>query len=183
MIKKYNIEILLIVLTLFILEGIIQTTFNDYSTGWQFYAGAVLTVLFWVFYYLKIKKLKTIIGVGLFLGFLNIIEFTFYHITFVFNWTPPGHVFTSIGFQPIVFLILIFFILSNSKQVLELITSFTSKNDQKLRDSENLLIQKFKIKLASENVQKLQSIIENPSNYQKEYVMAAEELLNKDKSQ
>lgn len=181
MIKKYNTEIVLIVLTLFILEGIIQTTFYEYSTSWQFYSGAALTVLFWILYFLKISRLKTIIGIGLLLGFMNLIEFTYYHLTFALSWTPPGHVFTSIGFQPFIFLTLMFFILTNSKRVGELVRSFTARSNEEIKASENHLIQKFKIKLESENVEKLQSIIENPNNYQKEYVIAAQELLNKNK--
>lgn len=178
MIRRYNTVIVITVLTLFVLEGIIQTTFNVYSADWQFYAGAILTLLFWIFYFLKLRKLKTIIGLGLFLGSLNIIEFTYYHFTFVISWTPPGHTFDSIGFQPIIFILFVFFVLANGKQVGELIQYFTSKSSEEIKDAENQLVSRFRLQLETENSEQLQSIIEHPDQYQKEYVTAAKEIIH-----
>jgi hypothetical protein len=178
MIKKYSLEIVLIVLSIFILEGLIQTFFGDYTTDWQFYVGAGILVLFWVFYFIKIRRLKTIVGIGLILGFLNIIEFTYYHLNFAFSWTPPGQIFTIIGFQPIIFFLLIFFLATNSKRVIELIGSITAKRDAEIEESGSHLIQKYRTKLQHEEIGKLKTIIEHPNNYQKEFVLAAQEIIN-----
>jgi hypothetical protein len=178
MIRKYSAEIVLIVLTIFIIQGLFQTIIGDAYASWQFHFGAALTALLWILYFLKIKRIKTIIGIGLILGFLNIIEFTYYHLTFVFSWTPPGHIYTSVGFQPIIFFLLLFFVFTNSKRVIELIGSISSNDTEINKQSENLRVQKYQAKLKNANPEKLESIVSNPSDYQKEYVLAAQQLIN-----
>ncbi len=177
MIKKHSTLIVLVALTLFILEGLFQTIIGAYLTGWQFYFGAALVLLYWILYFLKINRLRTLLGIGLTLGFLNIIEFTYYHLTFAFSWTPLGQAYTSIGFQPIVFIILAFFLVTNSSRVGELIRSISARNERELEESENNLIVKYRTSLQNENMEKLKSIVAHPNEYQKEYVCAARELI------
>ena len=94
----------------------------------------------------------------------------YYHLTFAFSWTPLGNIYTSIGFQPVIFLILIFFVVNNSKQVGVLIGSIKSRSDEEISDSEKHLIQKYRAKLQYKNLETLQTIVEQPNDYQKEYV-------------
>lgn len=178
MIKKYSTEIVLVVLTMFILEGLFQTIIGNYSTGWQFYLGIVLVVLFWGLYFFKKNILKRILGMGLVLGFFNIIEFTYYHFIFGFSWSPPGQIFTSVGIQPFIFILFLFFLFTNSKKVISLLASLSTKSSEENEADQNFLIQKYRKKLRGEPLEKLKTIVDHPNDYQKEYILAAQELID-----
>ena len=111
MIRKYSDLIILLILWIVsIYSGILVAT-GQYEIGLQNYFGYSLLILITALRFLKVRKIKTVLGVFLIFGSLNLIQFTCSTVTFFLTWKPPGHEFTF-GIQPLSLFLLLFLALT-----------------------------------------------------------------------
>jgi hypothetical protein len=121
-------------------------------------------------------KFKTILGVFLIFGTLNLIQFTCSTVTFFLTWKPPGHEFTF-GIQPLSLLLLVFLILANFSYVSETVFDLFAENPNAALERRKQLDEFYYQELRALSDDKLKEILDNKSDYPYEKFKAARRLL------
>lgn len=173
---------LLLVLTFLALEGIYQSTFGQYDINPPFFYSIAVTATCWILYFGKSKNLKTALFVALILGFLNIVSFTYYTVTFGYRIELNTASYSTLGFHPLLFFLLLYYIIANKTEAKAIIQSVTKGSSKEIEANSQGLKDRFKNKLKTESDEKLEKICQHPNDFQPEYVEAAKELLDERKS-
>ncbi len=181
MIKKYNDLIILTIIWIVSIYSMIAAIVTPYDILIQNYIGYALLIGISALRFFKIKWFKTILGVLLVIGSINAIQFTYATVTFVFTWTPMGHIFSSFGIQPLSISLLILLIVLNFSDFLRLINGLLSEDPKVVVDKQKRIAEKHYNELRNEKDAKLQDIIDNKNLYQIEYVKAAQRLIDERK--
>lgn len=176
MIRKYCDSIIISILWIFSIYSGILVTIGQFEIGFQNYFGYVLLILITALRFLKVRKIKTILGVFLIIGSLNLIQFTCSTVTFFLSWTPPGQTF-SIGIQPISLFLLVFLVLANFSYISETILDLFSGDPKADLERQKLLDEHYYQQLRPLANDKLKEIFDNKSEYPYEQFKAAHRLL------
>ncbi len=176
MFRKYcDLIIISILWIVSIYSGILVAT-GQYEIGLQNYIGYSLLFIITALRFLKVRKIKTVLGVFLGIGSLNLIQFTCSTVTFFLAWTPPGQEF-SFGIQPLSLFLLLFLILANfsfiSETVLDLFTEDPIAAQERQKELDEHYYQELRLKTD----EKLKEILENKIDYPYEQFKAAQRLL------
>lgn len=122
LIKKYCDLIILTIIWIVSIYSIIIMVFESYNIVIQNYIGYGLLVVLSVLRFFEVKKFKTILGIFLIVGAINLIQFTYSTTSIVLSWTPLDHRFTSFGIQPLCSTLLVLFLIINFSEVIHLLT-------------------------------------------------------------
>ena len=87
----------------------------------QHYAGYGTLLLLTVLRLFNIKMIRTVIGLALIAGSMNLIQFTHAMMTVNLNWTPMGNNLTGIKFNPLCAVLFLFLIIANFSDFMALI--------------------------------------------------------------
>jgi hypothetical protein len=177
MIRKHYDLIILSIIWIISIFSVIYASLTSFEIGIQNYIGYGLLIIVSILRYYKVKKFKTILGVLLILGVLNVIQFTYATMTFIFTWTPPGHSYSSFGFQPLFMILVFFFVIINFSDFMR----FFTEDPKIAQERQKMKIEKLYDELKNEKDTKLYEIVENKDMYQKEYVRAAQRLIEERK--
>jgi hypothetical protein len=177
MFKKYSDLIILTIIWIVSIYSVISVIVNSYVIGVQNFIGYGLLIGISILRFLKIKKIKTILGIFLIVGSINAIQFTDSKITFIFTWTPFGQRYSTFGIQPFSILLLIFFILINFSDFMRLLTDMFSEDPKILIEKQKRIAVRYYDELKNEKDSKLHDIVENKNTYQIEYVRIAQRLI------
>jgi hypothetical protein len=176
MIRKYSDLIILSILWIVsIYSGILVAT-GQYEIGLQNYFGYGLLILITALRFLKVRKIKTVLGVFLIFGSLNLIQFTCSTVTFFLTWKPPGHEFTF-GIQPLSLFLLLFLVFANFSYVSETILDLFSEDPKAALERQKQLDEHYYQELRQFTDEKLKEILDNKSKYPYEQFKAARRLL------
>ena len=176
MFRKYiDLIILSILWIVSIYSGILALT-SQYEIGLQNYIGYGLLFIITILRFLKVRKIKTILGVFLIIGSLNLIQFTCSTVTFFLSWTPPGNEF-SFGIQPLSLFLLLFLVLTNFSFISETILDLFSEDPKVAQERQKQLDEHYYQELRLLTDDKLKDILDNKSDYPYEQFKAARRLL------
>jgi len=176
MIRKYcDLIIISILWIVSIYSGILVAT-GQYEIGLQNYIGYSLLILITALRFLKVRKKKTVLGVFLIIGSLNLIRFTCSTVTFFFAWTPPGQRF-SFGIQPLSLILLLFLVLANFSYISETIIDLFSEGPKAALERQKQLDEQYYQELRLLTDSSLKEILDNKSEYPYEQFKAARRLL------
>jgi hypothetical protein len=183
MIKKYNDLIILAIIWIVSIYSVISVIVYSYEIGIQNYIGYGLLIGISILRFIKIKKIKTILGVFLIVGSINVIQFTYSAmiVFFSLSWPAYGDRTVSFGIQPLSTILLIFLIVVNRSDFIGLIANIFFEDPQIAIERRKRTAAKHYNELKSENDSKLQEIIDNKNMYQLEYVKAAQKLIEERK--
>jgi hypothetical protein len=173
---KRNCDILILVI-IWIIAGIsiIVGVLNSYQIGLQSYVGYGLLIAISILRLICIKRFKTIFGVFLILGSLNVFQFTVTTFSLVFGWRESQF---PIGLQPLSLILLIFFVVLNYSEWRQFIDDLFSEDPKIMAQKEKRISSKYYNILFNEKDDKLQNIIENKNMYQIEYFNAAKNIMD-----
>lgn len=119
---------------------------------------------------LRIPKTKTILGIALIFGYLNLIQFTDsdFFISFFFNG------FTFLGFQPVSFLAILGLLVLNVGSFRKILKNlFPEKSDNDIVQEREKMIEVFVLKFKDYQKDKLQKIVGQSNSFQVEAIIAA----------
>jgi hypothetical protein len=181
MIKKYNDIIILVIIWIISIYSLIMVILKSYDIGLPNYLGYGLLATISVLRFYKVKKFKTILGVFLILGSLNVFQFTSFTMTMAFNWAPFGNSYSTFGIQPISFILMIFLIAFNFSSIIDLFDDLFAEDPKiKLEQQKRIATMNYE-KLKDEKNERLQEIVANKNMYQIDYFKAAERLIDERK--
>jgi hypothetical protein len=183
LIQKYSDLVILTIIWIISIYSVIIAVIDSYNIGIQNYIGYGLLIGISVLRFLKVKKFKTILGIFLIVGSINLFQFTYSTISLVLSWTPLGHRFLSFGFQPLSISLLIFFLIANFSEFIHLLTDLFSEDPKVEFERQKRIATRHYDALKNEKDSELQTIIDNKSKYQIESVEAAKRLIEERKNQ
>jgi len=176
MIRKYSDLIILSILWIVsIYSGILVAT-GQFEIGLQNYVGYGLLLLITALRFLKVRKIKTVLGIFLIIGSLNLIQFTVSTATFFLSWTPPGQSF-SFGIQPLSLILLLFLLLANFSYISQTILDLFSEDPKAALERQKQLDEHYYQELRLLTDDKLKEILDNKCDYPYEQFKAARRLL------
>jgi hypothetical protein len=182
MIKKYNDLIILAIIWIVSIYSVIVAIVTPYDILIQNYIGYGLLIGISVLRFLKIKWFKTILGIILVIGSINVIQYTYETVTFVFTWTPMGHRFSSFGIQPLSISLLILLVILNFSDFMGIVNCLFSEDPKIAVDRQKRIAENHYNELKTEKDDKLQDIIDNKGMYRPDYVKAAQRLIDERKN-
>jgi hypothetical protein len=176
-IKKYSDLVILLMIWMVSIYSLISVIVNSYIIGIQNYIGYGLLVGVSALRFFKVKRFKTILGGLLVVGSINVIQFTYSTMTFIFTWSPMGHSFSSLGIQPLSASLLILLIVLNFSDFIKFLAGLFSEDPKMANDRRNQIASKYDNELKNEKNSTLQDIVDHKNMYQTEYVKAAQRLI------
>ncbi len=183
LIRKYSDLIILTIIWIVSIYSIIIVVLDSYNIVIQNYVGYGLLVGLSILRFFRVKKFKTILGIFLIIGSINLIQFTYSTTSLVLSWTPLGHRFTSFGLQPLSLTLLVFFIIINFSEVSHLLTDLFSEDPQVEIERQRNIDARHYEALKNKDDSYLQEIIDNKNKYQIESVKAAKKLVDERRTQ
>jgi hypothetical protein len=178
MLKKNSDFFILLIIWIISVISLIMGILHSYQIGLQSYVGYGLLILISFFRFIRIRRFKTIFGVFLILGSLNVFQFTVSTIALNFGWGKSQF---PIGLQPLSLILLIFFVLINYPECRQFIDDLFSEDPKVIAQKEKKAKSKYHDALINEKDEKLQNIIENRNMYQVEYYNAAKSIMDERK--
>jgi hypothetical protein len=140
MIKRYSDLIVLTIIWIISIYSIILVFIKSYDIGIQNYIGFGFLILLTALRILQIKKFKTFLAILLLLGTFNAIQYTYSTVTLVFTFSPFGSNFSSLGIQPLSFVLLLFFIIANFSEVLSIINKLLKEENEDPNKHKNQMV-------------------------------------------
>lgn len=116
--KKYSDIIILSVLWIVSVYSVVQAILGNYILGLKSFLGYGTLLILSTLRFFEIKKYKMVLTIFLFIGSLNLIQFTHSTISIVFHVSSRGNELSSIGFQPYSTLLLACFLILNIDEVI-----------------------------------------------------------------
>ncbi len=180
MVRKYSDLILMFILWIVSIYSVISAILYSYQVGVQNYIGYSLLIVISVLRFFKIKRIRSILGILLVIGSINAIQFTHSTVTFFFSlsWPAFDNKTLSFGIQPLSSILLIFLLIVNRSDFMNLLTDLFSEDPNLVAQRQKLVAEKHYNELKEAKDSKLKDIVENKSMYQVEYVKAAQKLIN-----
>lgn len=117
--KKCSDIIILSFLWIISVYSVIQAFLSNYVIGLKSYLGYGILLGLGILRFFEINKYKMVLTIILFIGSLNLIQFTYSSISMTFNLTVGGHELSTIGFQPMSTLLLACFLILNIDEVID----------------------------------------------------------------
>jgi hypothetical protein len=177
MLKMKNDVIILIIIWITAVISFIVSVLNSYYIGLQSYVGYVILVVLSFLRIIRLKRFKTVLGIVLILGSLNVFQFTVSRIGLHLG---PGES-HFLDLQPLSLVLLIFFISFNYSECRQFIDDFFAEDPRITAQREKSVKAKHYNLLKNEKDERLQDIIENKNIYQVEYFNAAQRIMDERK--
>ncbi len=160
-----------------LVTSLIVSLTSNYLVNFKFYIGLVLVLIALIFRFKSQKISDLILGATLILGTLNLIAFS--HIEFGFSMTIFG--LKAIGFNFIVFLLMIAFVSVNKELLQDLMSSPELTEEEKSAQKEQLILSYMK-KHETKTVEELQKIMDSRDKFVEELVIAVERIIENKKN-
>lgn len=184
-IQKYIDIVILSILGLLVLPSLITDSFS-YHAGSKFTFITVGSfIILAILRILKIKRYKIIFALYLFLGVFNLFRITTFTDLFYLSFSANKEELLNIQFNIIYFYALAGFLGTHTPILIEEYKKHRDKLDKKIADEADLnanhYIDKYYEELKVKEDSYLQNILVTKERWQKEYILAAEKLLNERK--
>ena len=181
MLKKYHDLVILSIIWIVSIYSLTISILNHYEIGIPNYIGYALLIGITILRIIKIRKVETVIGIFLILGSFNLFQFTHSTVTLFFTISIFGHGYSSIGLQPLSFVLLVLFIIMNFSVIQKLIKKYFGADPKIELERQQDIETRFYEELKDTSDSDLAEIIRNKDDYQLEYVRAAQKLLSERK--
>lgn len=173
MIKKFSELTILAIIWIVSIYSMIVAIFNNYEIGVPNYIGYGLLIAITILTARKFKKIKTVLGLFLLIGSLNLFQFTHSTITLFFTLPIFGNGNSSIGLQPLSFVLLVFFLVVNHSDLAAILKKILAPDPNTEMERKQNIENKFYEEMKSKPDSYLIGIIGSKNDYQPEFVNAA----------
>ena len=181
MIKKHIKIIILAIIWIVSIYSLTVAFFKNYEIGIPNYIGYGLLIVISILTALKIKKIKTVLGIFLVIGSLNLFQFTHSTITMAFTLSIFGNGYSSIGLQPLSFVLLIFFLALNHSDLTIILKKLFAPDPNTEMERKQNIENKFYEQMKSKPDNYLMEIAASKNDYQPEFVNAAKKVIKERK--
>ena len=181
MIKKHSEIIILAIIWIVSIYSLTVAIFKNYEIGIPNYIGYGLLIAVSVLTVLKIKKIKTVLGIFLLIGSINLFQFTHSTVTLAFTLSIFGNGYSSIGLQPLSLALLIFFLVVNHSDLTLILKKLFAPDPNTEMERKQNVENKFYEQMKSKPDNYLMEIAGRKNDYQPEFVNAAKKVIDERK--